>query len=280
MRTRLIILFSVLVLLSSCGEYNQLLKSSDYELKKNKTKEYFEAGKYVKATELLAQIIPRFRATDDAEDLNWMNAQAFYRMKDYLSAGAYFKTYADQYGYGKYIEEAYFLAAMCDYHLSPRAELDQEYTRLAIEGFNLYLTRYPRSPHVDECRTLIKELQDKLVEKSYLSARLYHDMTEYRSAIVALTNSLKEYSDSKYREEMMYLKLNSLFLYAENSLANRQTERYQTTLDDYYSFVEEFPESRYSRDARRIYLATARALKLTPDTTKEDTDTSEANNQK
>ncbi|HOU03700.1 MAG TPA: outer membrane protein assembly factor BamD, partial [Bacteroidales bacterium] len=91
MRTRLIILLSVLVLLSSCGEYNKLLKSSDYELKKTKTKEYFEAGKYVKTTELLAQIIPRFRATDDAEDLNWMNAQAFYGMKDYMSAGAYFK---------------------------------------------------------------------------------------------------------------------------------------------------------------------------------------------
>jgi outer membrane protein assembly factor BamD len=280
MRTRLIILLSVLVLLSSCGEYNKLLKSSDYELKKTKTKEFFEAGKYVKTTELLAQIIPRFRATDDAEDLNWMNAQAFYGMKDYMSAGAYFKSYADQYGYGRYIEEAYFLSAMCDYQMSPRAELDQEYSRTAIEGFNFYLTRYPSSPRADECRTLIKELQDKLVEKSYLSARLYHDMTEYRSAIVALTNSLKEFADSKYREEMMYLKLNSLFLYAENSLANKQTERYQTTLDDYYSFAEEFPKSRYTRDARRIYLATARALKLNPENSVADTETTEANNQK
>ncbi|HOU02222.1 MAG TPA: outer membrane protein assembly factor BamD, partial [Bacteroidales bacterium] len=182
--------------------------------------------------------------------------------------------------YGKYIEEAHFLSAMCDYQMSPRAELDQEYSRSAIEGFNFYLTRYPASPRADECRTLIKELQDKLVEKSYLSARLYHDMTEYRSAIVALTNSLKEYADSKYREEMMYLKLNSLFLYAENSLANKQTERYQTTLDDYYSFAEEFPKSRYTRDARRIYLATARALKLDPGNSAADTETTEANNQK
>ncbi len=252
MRNRVFILFSVLILLSSCGEYNQLLKSTDYELKKNKTKEYFEAGKYIKATELLAQIIPRFRATEEVEDLIWMNAQAFYGMKDYMSAGAYFKSYSDQYGYGKYVEEAHFLSAMCDYQMSPRAELDQEYSRSAMEGFNYYLSRYPSSARAEECRILIKELQDKLVEKSYLSARLYHDMTEYRSAIVALTNSLKEYSDSKYREEMMFLKLNSLFLYAENSLASRQTERYQTTLDDYYSFMEEFPESRFKRDARRI----------------------------
>ncbi len=46
-------------------------------------------------------------------------------------------------------------------------------------------------------------------------------MKEYKAAVTALTNSLKEYSDSKYREEMMFLKLNSLFLYAENSFANQ-----------------------------------------------------------
>ncbi len=101
-------------------------------------------------------------------------------------------------------------------------------------------------------KSLLKELEEKLVEKSYLSAKLYYDMKEYKAAIVALNNSLKEYADTKYREEMMFLKLNSLFLYAENSMANKQKERYQATLDDYYSFMEEFPESKYSKDVKRI----------------------------
>jgi outer membrane protein assembly factor BamD len=61
---------------------------------------------------------------------------------------------------------------------------------------------------------------------------------------------------------MMYLKLSSLFLYAENSLAIRQKERYQATLDDYYSFMEEFPESKYSRDVGRIYQKTSEYLKV------------------
>jgi outer membrane protein assembly factor BamD len=87
-------------------------------------------------------------------------------------------------------------------------------------------------------------------------------MKEYQAAITALTNSLKEYSDSKYREEMMFLKLNSLYLYATNSYMNKQTERYQATLDDYFSFMEEFPESRYSREVKRIYDDTAKFLKL------------------
>ena len=52
-------------------------------LRKEKAKEYFEAGKYVKSSELLGQILPRYRATEEAEDLNWMNAQSYYGMKDY-----------------------------------------------------------------------------------------------------------------------------------------------------------------------------------------------------
>ncbi|HBE41303.1 MAG TPA: outer membrane protein assembly factor BamD, partial [Bacteroidales bacterium] len=204
------------------------------------------------------------------EDLNWMNAQSFYKMKDYFSASSYFKAYLDQYSYGKYAEEAAFMAAMCDYNMSPRPELDQENTRAAIEGFSYFINKYHYSERVEECRKLIKELQERLVEKSYLSAKLYYDMQAYKSAIVALNNSLKEYADTKYREEMMYLKLNSLFLYAENSMPDKQKERYQDTLDDYYSFMEEFPSSKYSRDVRRIYQTTGRFLKI-------DTSTLEAN---
>ncbi len=275
MKTRLLITLTVLVFLSSCGEYEKLLKGTDYDLKKLKAKEYFESGKYVKSAELLGQIIPRFRATDEAEDLTWMNAQGYYGMKDYITAGSYYKSYFEQYAYGKYAEESNFMSAMCDYNMSPRAELDQDYSRAAIEGFNYFLNRYPGSARADECKLLIKELEEKLVEKSYLSAKLYFEMEQYKSAIVALSNSLKEYSESKFREEMMYLKLSSLFLYAEKSLAIRQMERYQATLDDYYSFVEEFPESRYSRDARRIFQSTSRFLKSGTGIKSDDADTVE-----
>jgi outer membrane protein assembly factor BamD len=261
MRFKIHIVLIFLVLLISCGEYEKILKSTDYDLKKTKVKEYYDEGQYVKATELLTQILPRYRATEEAEDLNWINAQSFYAMKDYYTAGSYFKSYSDQYPFGKYAEESNFMSAMCDYNIAPRPELDQENTRSAIEGFSVFINRYPASPKVEECKRLMKELEERIVEKSYLSAKLYYEMKQYKAAIVALTNSLKEFADSKFREEMMYLKLNSLFLYAENSMANKQKERYQDTLDDYYSFMEEFPESRFSKDVKRIFQSTNKFLK-------------------
>lgn len=261
MKFRLYIVLIILVLVSSCGEYEKLLKSSDFDLKKAKAKEYYDAGQYVKSTELLSQILPRFRATEEAEELNWMNAQSYYGMKDYYMAGSYFKSFIDQFPFGKHAEDANFMAAMCDYKIAPRSELEQENTRNAIEGFNIFINRFPGSPKVEETRRLMKELEEKLVEKSYLSARLYYDMKQYKAAVVALNNSLKEYADTKFREEMMFLKLNSLFLYAENSFAIKQKERYQSTLDDYYSFMEEFPKSQYSKEVNGIFQKTNKYLK-------------------
>jgi outer membrane protein assembly factor BamD len=261
MKSGLYTLLIILVLTSSCGEYQKILKSTDAELKKEKAKEYFADGQYVKSSELLGQILPRYRATEEAEELNWINAQSYFGMKDYFMSGSYFKAFVDQFPFGKHAEEAHYLVAYCDYKISPRPELDQENTRNALEEFNVFISKYAYSPKVEECKTMVTELQDKLVEKSHNNAKLYYDMKDYKAAVVAINNSLKEYTDSKYREEMMFLKLNSLFLYAENSMADKQRTRYQDTMDDYYSFMEEFPKSKYSKDVADIFNKTNRYLK-------------------
>lgn len=262
MRSRIIIPLLTFMLATSCGEYEKLLKSTDYDLKKEKAREYYEAGKYVKATELIEQILPRFRASDSGEELTWMAAKSYYGMKQYELAESYYSSYMEQFAYGQHVEEATYMTAMCNYNISPRPELDQANTERAIDDLKLFITRYPSSARIEECKKLMTDLQERLVEKSYLSARLYYDMEQYKAAVTALSNSLKEFADTKFREEMMFLKLKSLFLYAENSYDIRKKERYQATLDDYFSFMEEFPKSIYSKEVKKIYDDTAKYLKV------------------
>jgi outer membrane protein assembly factor BamD len=261
MSFRLYTVLIILLLATSCGEYEKLLKSTDADLKKEKAKEYYAEGQYVKSSELLSQILPRYRATEEAEELNWIYAQSYYGMKDFFMAGSYFKTFVDQFPFGKHAEEAHYLVALCDYKISPRPELDQENTKNALEEFNIFINRYAYSPKVEESKKMIAELQDKLVEKSQNNAKLYYDMKNYKAAVVAINNSLKQYANSTYREEMMFLKLKSMFLYAENSIPEKQKTRYQDTLDDYYSFMEEFPKSEYLKDVESIFTKTNKFLK-------------------
>ena len=124
----------------------------------------------------------------------------------------------------------------------------------------MFIIKNPGSKYVKESRELINELNEKLVEKSYISARLYFDLGKYKSSIVALTNSLTEYPDTKYREDIKFMILNSHYLLADNSVPQKKKERFQDTLDEYYSFIGEFPESRYNKEVEKLHEVTTSFL--------------------
>lgn len=262
MKFRLYISLIIVLLATSCGEYEKILKSTDYELKKTKALEYFEEGRFIRSTELLTQVLPRYRATGEAESLTWISSQCYYNVNDYMTAGASYQNFYDAYPYSEHAEEAVFMVAYCDYLMAPRPDLDQGYTMSAIEGFEFFKRRFPTSDKRDESENLIKELEDKLVEKSFNSAKLYYDLKQYRAANVALSNSLKEYPETKHREELLFLKLESLYQFADRSVNEKKRERFQNTLDEYYSYIEEFPESKFQRDIEKIYKVTADYLKI------------------
>jgi outer membrane protein assembly factor BamD len=124
----------------------------------------------------------------------------------------------------------------------------------------MFMARYPNSERISECREIITEMIDKLVEKSFISAKLYYDLGYYKSAILALRNSLIEYPDTKYREELMFLILKSTYLLADGSVPSKQRERFQSTVDEYFSFIGEFPEGPHSKEAERMYESSSEFL--------------------
>ena len=239
--------------LSSCGEYEKLLKSRDYQKKYNMAVQYFEEEEYVRSATLFDQVANIYRGTTKADTVKFYQAYSYYHQRDYMMAGHYFHELSVTYPNSDYLEEADFMTGYCYYKQSPRPVLDQENTFQAITAMQMFMVKYPNSERLNQCQEIIVEMSDKLVEKSYISARLYYDLGYYKSAIIALRNSLIEYPDTRFREELMFLILKSSYLLADKSIPDKQRERFQTTLDEYYSFIGEFPEGPHSREARRIY---------------------------
>jgi len=242
-----------IVVLSSCSEYEKLLKSGDATLKYDKAMEYYEKEQYTKALTLIEQILPVYKGTEKSEKLNYVHAMCYYKLKDYILASHYFQSFTRDYTNSRYQEEAEYLMAYCFYKLSPRTSLDQANTYNAIEALRIYLRKYPSSEKADECRLLLSEMEEKLVKKAYDSAVLYYNLREYKSAIVALRDALRNHPTSKYREEMLFLLLKSNYLLAVNSVADKQQDRYQNTIDEYYTFIYEYPQSKYIREAEQIF---------------------------
>ena len=248
------------VISTSCGNFNKILKSNDYEFKYKKAVEYYEDGEYVKAGTLFQELVNIYRGTTRADKVYYFYAKSLIGQKDYLMAGHYFKTLIDEFPTSEYAEEAQFMTGYCAYLMSPTPRLDQKVTREAIDALQLYVNLYPFNDRVEEANRLIDELRNKLIYKSYLNAKLYYDFDNYKAAVVALNNSLRDYPDSKYREELMYMLLKSKYLLAMNSVKDKQEQRLSNALDEYFAFVDEYPESKFRKEADRFYKTTAKML--------------------
>lgn len=249
-----VIYFLLFVLLfASCSKYQKLLKSSDYDLKYSKALEYYEKKDYYRAMTLFEELMNIYKGTVKAENVYYYFAYCNYALEDFLLAGYHFNNFAKTFPSSKHTEEARYLSAYCYYMDSPNYSLDQSATIKAIEEFQIFIEQYPKSERIAKCNELVDELREKLETKSYQNAKLYYELTDYKAAVVALKLSLKEFPDTKYREEMMYLVVESYYKLAENSVEAKKKDRYQLSVDEYFAFLDQYPTSKYLKDAERIY---------------------------
>lgn len=238
---------------ASCSEYQKLLKSSDYELKFEKAKEYYEKEDYARAIALFDELLTIYKGTSKAEDIFYYYAYCHYGQKDYILAGHYFRNFALTFPLSSRAEEAEYLAAYCYFLDSPRFSLDQTYTLKAIEEMQFFINKHPDSDRISEANEIIDKLRGKLERKSFENASLYYYLGNYKAASVALKNSLDEYPDSDYREETMYLIVKSNYELASNSIESKKLERFEKTIEEYQVFTSAFPENQNKKEIARIY---------------------------
>lgn len=244
--------------LTSCGEYNKLLKSTDYEYKYEAAKSYFAKGQYNRAATLLNELIAILKGTDKAEESLYMLGMCYYNEQDYQTAAQTFIQYYQVYPRGTYTELSRFHAGKALFLDTPEPRLDQSSTYKAIDELQMFMEYYPQSAKHQEAQQMIFELQDKLVMKEYLSAKLYYNLgnymgNNYQSCVITAQNTLKDYPYTNLREDLSILILRAKYELAVYSVEERKQERYREAVDEYYAFKNEFPESKYLKEAERIF---------------------------
>ncbi|HIE15598.1 MAG TPA: outer membrane protein assembly factor BamD, partial [Bacteroidales bacterium] len=207
------------------------------------------------------QIQNVYRGNEKAEKIDYYYAYCTYFQGDILMAAYYFNRFIQTYPLSKHKEECEFMSAYCLYEYSPSPSLDQTYTNKAIDHFQLFLTHYPNSEKKDSVNHLIRKLVVKLQTKEFNNSKLFFKLGNYKSAVVALNNVLLDYPDIKNREEILFLILKSNFLYAENSVVKKKAERYQKTIESYFTLIDQFPETKYLKEAQRIYKQSSKYIK-------------------
>ena len=252
--------------LTSCGEYNKVLKSTDYEYKYEAAKSYFGKGQNTKAATILEELITIMKGTDKAEESLYMLGMTYYNQGDFITASHYFTTYYNTYPRGVYTEQARYFSGKALFLDTPEPRLDQSSTYKAIQELQMFMEYFPTSSRRQDAQQMIFDLQDKLVMKDYLAAKLYYDLgsytgnstysttgNNYLSCIVTAQNALKDYPYTKMREDLSILVLRAKYDMAKASVEEKKEERMRETIDEYYSFKNEFPDSQYTKEVESIY---------------------------
>jgi outer membrane protein assembly factor BamD len=257
---RNLIIIVVAFLISSCSEYNKVLKSSDVVYKYSKAVEYYDKGDYSKALSLFDELGTILKGTEKSEEVHFYIAECHYNLKDYYFANYYFKNFVKTYPRSEKAQEAFFTSAYCSYLNSPKSSLDQTDTEQSIDEFQMFLNRYPQTELKDSANVMIAELRAKLEEKAFNNAKLYYTTENYKSATVALQNMLRDFPGSPHREEIQFLIIKSSYLLAENSVESKKEERLAATIENYHSFVDKYKESKFMKDAEEYYDKAVREL--------------------
>lgn len=247
---KLLYISFIFVVLTSCSDFQKALKSEDISKKFEFGTALFEESKWNKANRLFAQIVPQYRGKPQAEKLMYMYSMTFYNMEDHYVAAYQFERFETSYPNSEKVEEVAFLGAKSAYMLSPKYSKEQKETQQAIERLQLFINKYPDSEFLQEANQMVKELDLKLEQKAFEIAKQYNLVTDYPASIKSCENFILDFPGSVYREAAFFVRFDSAYKLAINSVEQKKEERVKEAIRYFEAYNKAYP------NAENIQLAT------------------------
>ena len=241
-----------LIAFTSCNDFSRMVKSTDNEMKYEVAMDYFERGDYNHALQLFDLLQASFRNTPRGESITYNTALCYYYQKDFDIASYYFDRFTQVYPFSRNAEKASYMSAYCSYRTSPEPSLDQTNTHKALSRLASFVERYPQSDSLARAQQLIGNLNEKLEEKDYNICLLFYRMGNYSAAITSFENLLKKYPNTNHREEILLNMATTYYDYAENSIPEKQRERYESCIEQCDALSYLYPESSYLREVSNV----------------------------
>jgi outer membrane protein assembly factor BamD len=262
MKQSIFLLLTLCTIFCSCqSNFEKLQKSKDFPYKLTKANEYYDKKQYSKANTLYEELLTVYKGTKNFEPIYYKYAYTFYYNKDYLQASYHFKNFADLFPKSPNTEECEFLNSLCLYKISPEYTLDQSNTIKSISEMQAFVNMHPDSKHVEETNRLIDESRAKLEVKDKYAAELYYKIGEYKAASVAFEQIIRKYPDSHQTDYYGYMKLKSSYVYAHNSIPEKQQERYSAITGEFADYIRKYPKSPYISEVEKINSLSLASLK-------------------
>jgi outer membrane protein assembly factor BamD len=249
---KIVSLVLIVVLLSSCNEYQKALKSEDAEVKYKMGLKLYEDGKYSKALRIFEQLAPTYRGKSDAEKLYYMFSQSYYKTNQFYLAGYQFESFVSNYPKSDKLVETAFLGAKCFSELSPVYSLDQTDTVKAIDKLQNFIDNYPGSPDVPEANKILRSLNEKMEKKVFENAKGYNIIMDYKAAIIAFDSFIADYPGTPFKEDALFYKYDSAYQLAINSVPSKMEERLNDAKLAYTNLIKFKPDTKHKEKSSEM----------------------------
>ncbi len=200
-------------------------------------------GDYEKAVHEYQAILLQYSGTAINDDAQYFLGMTYFKREQYILAAYEFSKLIRDIPTSPFVQDAQFMLAESYYKLSPNYQLDQTYTKKAIQEFQAFIEFFPTHPKVKEAEKKINELNLKLAHKEFHSAQIYERMEYYNAAMQYYTKVYETYHDTKYAPDALYNKIKILVdqkHYTEKALRNIE------------KFLEKYPNDSRIEELKKI----------------------------
>ncbi|HEU4885149.1 MAG TPA: outer membrane protein assembly factor BamD [Longimicrobium sp.] len=160
--------------------------------------EAYNAGRHRRAVELLGQFVTNAGADPRLKGALMALGRSNLEIRDYVAATSQFLRVATEFPRDPEAQDARF--GLCDaYHrLSPRPQLDPEYTQAAITYCESFASIYPGTPQAGQAQQWVVEMRGKLAEKAYQNGFFYFRRGLYDAAVVYFNDVLAQFPETPW----------------------------------------------------------------------------------
>lgn len=237
MRKYLFAFFILSLIIWGCGTTNDLSDLTPDDRLKNAISLY-QDEEYVDAATEFEAILLQYPGSSIVDDAQYYVGLCKYQTEEYIIAAYEFSKLIKNMPASDFVSDAQFMLSESYYELSPNYNLDQKYTKKAIEEYQAFIDFFPLNEKVAEAEKNISELNEKLAKKEYTIAVIYEKLTYYNASIKYFDAVIETYHDTPYAPKAMYEKIELLMDREREDEALAEMRKFVRLYPDDENFIE------------------------------------------
>jgi outer membrane protein assembly factor BamD len=184
--------------LSACGARESPLAQLAPEDLWTQGIEHYNARRWNDAIRYFDRFVLVGGADPRVHQARFYAAEAHFHRREYITAATRFTEVAGDLGRTELAAQARFMACRAYNELSPRPQLDQEYTRAAIDHCQALIDYFPDSEYVEPATEIVDRMWHRLAAKTFQGGDWYQRRRAYDSALIYYEDVVRLYPRTSY----------------------------------------------------------------------------------